>query len=154
MNRRTFHIGPGAASLMLIAVVLGMSVLGMLSMINARSDMQLVERSKNVIAETARMNASAESRFADLDALVLRTEGMPSEEAMRFLEENLPEGMALDGDTVSWKEVSEDGRSLMCAVRIHGEAAQPRLSWVEYSIFSETEAADFETEEMEFRLWY
>ena len=41
MNRRSFQIGPGAASLLLIAVVLCMGVLGALSLVSARGDAQL-----------------------------------------------------------------------------------------------------------------
>ena len=41
MNQREYRIGPGAASLMLLVVVLSMSVLGMLALMSARSDENL-----------------------------------------------------------------------------------------------------------------
>ena len=41
MNQREYRIGPGAASLMLLVVVLSMSALGMLAMMSARSDESL-----------------------------------------------------------------------------------------------------------------
>lgn len=36
MNQREYRIGPGAASLMLLVVVLSMSVLGMLALMSAK----------------------------------------------------------------------------------------------------------------------
>ncbi len=52
MNQREYRIGPGAASLMLLVVVLSMSVLGMLALMSARSDENLSLRS----AEVARLS--------------------------------------------------------------------------------------------------
>lgn len=37
MKRRTAAVGPGAASLMLIALVLALSILGMLTLFSARA---------------------------------------------------------------------------------------------------------------------
>ena len=48
MNQREYRIGPGAASLMLLVVVLSMSALGMLAMMSARSDESLSLRSQDV----------------------------------------------------------------------------------------------------------
>ena len=41
MKRREIHIGPGAPSLLLVVVVVGMSVLGLLALMSARSDAKL-----------------------------------------------------------------------------------------------------------------
>ena len=49
MNQREYRIGPGAASLMLLVVVLSMSVLGMLALMSARSDENLSLRSAEVL---------------------------------------------------------------------------------------------------------
>ena len=48
MERKGFRIGPGAASLLLLAVVLSMSALGLLALYSARSDAQMSERSLEV----------------------------------------------------------------------------------------------------------
>ena len=46
MNRKSrVSFGPGAASLILIVVILSMSVLGILALMNARNDIKLCERS-------------------------------------------------------------------------------------------------------------
>lgn len=60
MNQREYRIGPGAASLMLLVVVLSMSVLGMLALMSARSDENLSLRSAEVARQVAELNVSAE----------------------------------------------------------------------------------------------
>ena len=44
-------MGPGAASLIMIFVMLSMSVLSMLSLMNSRNDVRLSERSAEVAGE-------------------------------------------------------------------------------------------------------
>lgn len=138
MNRRHFRIGPGAASLMLITVVLCMTVLGMLAVLNARSDRQLSERSVAVAEAGAAMNASAEQTFAELDGIAAELAALPEAEWSAAMEEALPEGMTLDGRTIRWQESSEDGRLLQCAAVWNGPGAFPRLSWTEYRILTES----------------
>ena len=64
MNRREYRIGPGAASLMLLVVVLSMIVLGMLALMSAHSDENLSRRSAEVAVEVAELNAAAERTLA------------------------------------------------------------------------------------------
>ena len=70
MNQREYRIGPGAASLMLLVVVLSMSALGMLAMMSARSDESLSLRSQDVARQVAELNVSAEQSLARLDAVL------------------------------------------------------------------------------------
>ena len=144
MNRRSFHIGPGAASLMLIVVVLCMSVLGVLAVMNARSDLQLTERSIEVAESGARMNAAAERTFAELDGIVAGLTGMDEAEALAALAEQLPEGVTLEGRILSWQQDSEDSRRLYCSAVWNGPDAFPRLEWTEYRILSKTEETETE----------
>ena len=67
MSQREYRIGPGAASLMLLVVVLSMCVLGVLALMGARSDEGLSLRSIQVAQEVARLNVQAERSLADLD---------------------------------------------------------------------------------------
>lgn len=53
MSQREYRIGPGAASLMLLVVVLSMCVLGVLALMGARSDEGLSLRSIQVAQEVA-----------------------------------------------------------------------------------------------------
>jgi len=142
MNRRSFRIGPGAASLMLIAVVLSMTVLGMLAVLNARSDQRLSSRSIEVAESGAQMNDSAERAFAELDGIIAGLGDLPEDELLAQLEAALPEGMSLDGRTIYWQEDSGDSRRLLCAAEWNGPGAFPRLSWTEYRILTEGDEAE------------
>ena len=68
MKRKSnISLGPGAASLILILVVLSLSVLGMLALMNARSDLVLSQRNAQVIESTYALNVRAEKTRACLD---------------------------------------------------------------------------------------
>ena len=70
MNQKSrISFGPGAASLILIVVLLSMSVLGMLALMNARSDSRLSRRSVQVAQAGYALNAEAEAQLAKLDAI-------------------------------------------------------------------------------------
>ena len=134
MNQRKFQVGPGAASLLLIAVILSMCVLGTLSLRLAQSDLAMSERGSTIAVSTAELFNQAEASFARLDAAV---------SAEDWSEDKLPEEMLLDGDTVRWTEHGEDGRILRCAVRILPEG-KPRCIWTEHSLSVEyEETGDF-----------
>ena len=75
----------------------------------------------------------AERRYAALDAAA-RENGASAGEMLSRIEKNLPEGMSLTDDTVTWDET--DGvRTLACAVRVEGD----RLAWIEHRLAAETE---------------
>lgn len=122
--RREYHIGPGAASLMLIAVVLAMSILALLSVMSARNDRNLSLRAAQVTQEIYALNARAERSLAELDAAL---KGGTA----------LPEGMTRDGDAVYWDETTDSGRTLHCGVSVSSEGAP---EWIEHRL--ETEIAE------------
>ena len=71
MNEKNrISLGPGAASLTLIFVMLGMSILGMLSLMSGRSDEKLSRRSIEVAETVYALNAAAEKDLALLDGLL------------------------------------------------------------------------------------
>lgn len=133
MNRREFQIGPGAASLMLIVVVLSMSVLGMLTLMNARSDERLSTRSVEVAEEIYRLDERAEGSLAALDAaLCALAEEASGEAAYReLLAARLPEGMTLEGATVRWRETDGGTKTLVCAAEIAPLGSFPRCRMIE-----------------------
>ena len=53
MKKRHISIGPGAASLILIIVVLAMTMLGAMALLNAREDARLTRRSAKTAEEDA-----------------------------------------------------------------------------------------------------
>lgn len=129
MRKREYHIGPGAASLMLIAVVLSLSVLGVLSMMSARSDLKLTKRSVAVSEEIARLNEKSERSMAALDGILLECAAAADEdEYLAQVQAALPDYMMIEDRTVFWTETG-DGRELECAAEIAPLGESPRTHW-------------------------
>ena len=141
MNRKSrISFGPGAASLILIVVVLSMSVLGILALMNARSDSRLSTRSVQVIEAVYALNAQAERSLAALDeaAVFCAKHAGDDETYADTLQLHLPSGMRMEGREVFWTET--DGyRSLDCAVTLAPLGESPRLSWKRHRLTATTE---------------
>ena len=150
MNQREYRIGPGAASLMLLVVVLSMSALGMLAMMSARSDENLSLRSQDVARQVAELNVSAEQSLARLDAVLADAARMAQGEAdyLARVEAALAEepeaGMTLLGRTVSWTETNDEGRTLTCAVELQERGAFPRYVKAVYRLATDEGGPDGE----------
>ena len=139
-KKSRISFGPGAASIILIVVILCMSILGLLSLINSRNDIRLGERSANVIKVVYELNGQAEHSFADLDALAkdARSRAGSDEEYLSLIAEKLPEKMKLEGNTVSWTEADEY-RELECRVLLAPIKEEKRLEWVTHRMTMKTE---------------
>ena len=114
MSQREYRIGPGAASLMLLVVVLSMCVLGVLALMGARSDEGLSLRSIQVAQEVARLNVQAERSLADLDEKLKTASETAADEAgyLEAVRASLEDGMVLDGNRISWQESVTAGWSI------------------------------------------
>ena len=145
MKRREYRIGPGAASLLLVVVVVSMSVLGLLALINARGDQKLTERGVQFAQAEYEASAQAEGRLAELDGVLAQCaqRAMNDEAYMRLVLEALPDGMRLEGNAVAWEQESEYGRTLRCKVEILPLEAQARYIWKQH-MFVAPEGASFE----------
>lgn len=142
MNRRKFNIGPGAASIILIIVVLSMSVLGVMTLMNARSDIGLSQRSLVVANQIASLNERAEVHLAELDAVIASCAAAEGE-LYALVEAALPKGMTMDGSIVSWSEEGENLRVLACAVEVlSGEG--PRYRWIRHEQFVNSDEMEFD----------
>ena len=139
MNQREYRIGPGAASLMLLVVVLSMSVLGMLALMSARSDENLSLRSAEVARQVAELNVSAERSLAKA-ARAAQSE----EDYLARVEAALNEVMTLEGRTVSWEETNDEGRTLACAVELEPLGAFPRFARTVYHLVTDEGAMEGE----------
>lgn len=119
-------MAPGAAMLILILVVLTVSMLGVLTLMSARGDLTLSERSARLTEATCRLNAQAERTLAQLDALNAACGGD---------ETALPEGVTLDAQgTFVWRE-EVNGRALECAA-----VRTPQgVRWTEHRLLAQTE---------------
>lgn len=146
MKRRSFYIGPGAASLLLVIVVVSMSVLGLLALMSARSDERLMQRNRDFVAAEYETSARAERRLAELDALLADCASSASTdgEYLALVAGGLPEGMTLSERTVSWMEEGALGRRLNCSVEIHELGAPERFSWTGHAFYAESEEIIFE----------
>lgn len=143
MERKGFRIGPGAASLLLLAVVLSMSALGLLALYSARSDAQMSERSLEVAQSVYQLNDCAERSMMALDEILVAAQDRNEGGYLEVVAQMLPASMALEGDRVCWTERQEDGRSLKCVARLLGEGHFPRAVWEEYRLSTEIEETGF-----------
>lgn len=141
MSRKSrISFGPGAASLILIVVILSMSVLGILALMNARNDHRLITRSVEVIQAGCDLNDKAERTLANLDVIVMKCAEMSdSDEAFALsVRSNLPGGMLMNDREISWVET--DGyRTLECAVELQPLDAKERLTWQTHRLTAVTE---------------
>lgn len=119
MNKKRFAIGPGAASLILMVVVVSMSVLGMLSLISARNDDNLTKRSMQMITQNYELNGKSERTLQLVDgeralaAADAADDTAYMEKLSAQLEAKYP-GMFdvnVEDMTVSWTEYSDYGAS-------------------------------------------
>lgn len=136
MNKRKIALGPGAASLILIVVVLSLCMLAMLAQIGSRNDISLASRSADMITRVYELSDQSERRMAELDAILVRCrkEAGESQEAyLELVKQNLPEDMTLEEDLVSWTEPL-DNRTMECQVKLADPGEMPRAEWTGYRL--------------------
>ena len=145
MNKRKIALGPGAASLILIVVVLSLCMLAMLAQIGSRNDYSLASRSAEMITRVYELQDHSERRFAELDAILVRCqkETQDMEAYLALVEENLPEDMTLDEDIVSWTEPL-DNRTMNCEVKILEPGESVRAKWINYKLKVDEPEEDWE----------
>ena len=146
MSRRKIAAGPGASSLILIAVVLALSVLTVLTMISARNDEALSLRSEETQEEVYALFARGERSLAALDAVLVKAgkDAGDMEDYLEEVQEDLPQGMTLREDQVFWTEKTEN-RALECGVRLLPPGGAERTQWTLHRLG----AGDLWTEEEE-----
>ena len=119
MNKRKVALGPGAASLILIVVVLSLAMLAMLMQISSRNDVSLTSRSAEMIARVYDLNADAERKLADLDEILIGCREEIGEGGMdaylELIAQKLPAGYDLLDDEVTWMDPL-DNRIMTCTV--------------------------------------
>lgn len=134
MKRREYRIGPGAASLLLVVVVVSLSVLALLALIDARADHKLAQRSIQFATSQYHSAAQAELRLAELDEILVSC-AEKSQDGTSFwaqLPGMLPDGMSMEENVVSWEEESGSG-TLYCSVEIQLPGTMPRYIWLEHA---------------------
>ncbi len=145
MNKRKIALGPGAASLILIVVVLSLCMLAMLAQIGSRTDYSLASRSAQMITRVYELHDQSERRMAELDAILVRCQKETTDMAsyLAKVEESLPSDMTLEEDIVSWQEPL-DNRTMNCEVKLLEPGQKERAKWVTYKLKVEEPEDDWE----------
>ena len=145
MNKRKIALGPGAASLILIVVVLSLCMLAMLAQIGSRNDLSLSSRSAEMITRVYELRDQSEHRMAELDAILVHCQADAGDRDayLALVEKNLPEDMTLDEDVVSWSEPL-DNRTMNCEVKILDPGETPRARWISYKLKVDEPEEDWE----------
>ncbi len=136
MKKKTLiSLGPGAPSLILIFVILSLSILGMLSLMTARSDRKLSERTAEVIRAVYSLNNLAEEKAWKLNDILqtLAGENPSEDDFLKVLPGRLPEGVELEDGCLFWQETDES-RILDCAVQVTWEDGKAGITWIKHSL--------------------
>ena len=145
MNKRKVALGPGAASLILIVVVLSLCMISMLTQIAARNDYNLCARSAEMVQKVYELNAQSEQKLAQLDAVLVsaRKETADTQAYLDKVKELLPEGMKMEEDRITWTEPL-DNRNLECIVQLLPIEDTQRAKWISHKLVVEEPEDDWE----------
>ena len=145
MSKRKVALGPGAASLILIVVVLSLCMMAMLTQISARSDYNLCTRSAEMVQRVYELNAQSEQKLAELDAVLAsaRKDAGNMDAYLARVEELLPDDMTLDEDRVTWTEPL-DNRNLECIVQLLPPGEKQRTKWISHKLVVDEPEEDWE----------
>ena len=144
MNKRKVALGPGAASLILIIVVLSLCMIAMLTQIAAKNDYNLCARSADMVQRVYELNAQSEQKMAARDTVLLQARG-EAEDMKAYLDkvkEMLPEGMELEEDRITWTEPL-DNRNLECIVQLLPLEETQRAKWISHKLVVEEPEDDW-----------
>ena len=144
MNKRKVALGPGAASLILIMVVISLCMIAMLTQIAAKNDYNLCARSADMVQRVYELNAQSEQKMAALDAVLLqaRTDAGDMQAYLDKVKEMLPEGMELEEDRITWTEPL-DNRNLECIVQLLPLEETQRAKWISHKLVVEEPEDDW-----------
>ena len=145
MNKRKVALGPGAASLILIVVVLSLCMMAMLTQISARNDYNLCTRSAEMVQRVYELNAKSERKLAELDALLAsaQKDAGDTDAYLARVGEILPEGMTMEGDLITWTEPL-DNRTLQCIVKLLPPGETQRTEWISHKLAVDEPEDDWE----------
>ena len=144
MNKRKVALGPGAASLILIIVVLSLCMIAMLTQIAAKNDYNLCARSADMVQRVYELNAQSEQKMAALDTVLLQARGEAGDMKAYLdkVKEMLPEGMEQEEDRITWTEPL-DNRNLECIVQLLPLEETQRAKWISHKLVVEEPEDDW-----------
>lgn len=138
MKNKKVAFGPGAASLILIVVVLGMCMLSVLTLISARNDEKLSARGAEMIERYYNLASMSEKSLGELDSLLVQAGADCADETeyLNNIREKLPERMQLNDREISWTE-ELNGSMMECAVKLAQLRETPRAEWIRHNMMTE-----------------
>ena len=145
MNRKV-ALGPGAASLILIVVVLSLCMMAMLTQISARNDYNLCSRSAEMVQRVYELNEQSEKKLAELDALLVQAQqeaGNDMDAYLQKVKSLLPADMSMEEGNVKWTEPL-DNRNLECIVKLLPPGEKQRTKWVSHKLVVDEPEEDWD----------
>ena len=120
MKKKEYRIGPGAASLILVIVVLAMSIFALLSLSESDGRLALARRSMDFAEIEYDLSSRAERKLMELDAVLktAKTESDTNEAYLETVKGILPEPFQMKEDAVSAVFSSGASKELYLEVRI------------------------------------
>ena len=144
--KRKVALGPGAASLILIIVVLSLCMMAMLAQIGARNDYNLCRRSAEMVRSVYELNSQSERKLAELDAILVTAKQEADGSMEAYLEKVaklLPKDMSMDNGQVTWMQ-SLGNRYLECIVKLLPPEEKQRTKWISHKLQTEEPEEDWE----------
>ena len=119
-RKHSYAVGPGAASLLMIVVILCLTVLGILGLISARADHRLSMRNQQMSLSYHEASAQLEQALAQLDGVLQSArEGSAADDAyLALVRAHLPEGFTLDGRMAQCQADAGASRVLTMSIEI------------------------------------
>ena len=138
-NESNTSAGIGAPSLLMVLVVLSLGILSALTVMNARSEQRLSERSTAVSSAVYALYAEAEETVATLDTIAAECEAKAAteQEYMSLFQEILP-GDVTFRENMVYFTVTDGVRSVECTLQaVYGD--EQRLIWKSRRLSAVTE---------------
>ena len=121
-KQQSSSVGPGAASLLLIAVVLCLTVLGILALISARSDHMLSVRNQEMVVSYYDASVKTQQALAEFDGVLLaaRSSSADNDVYLTTVRAALPDGFVMDGQEAEYTADAGADRSLAMTITVTG----------------------------------
>lgn len=136
--KASYRIGPGAASILMVIVVVSMAILGLLALSEAQNEARLSEKNAAFVKEKAHAETLAEKTLMQLDEILVsaRKNTDNNDEYLEYIKKALPGGMTMEGDLLSWTQAGGGAKSLLITIRILPTESPVRFEWIRRQMIS------------------
>ena len=134
MNKYGFRIGPGAASIILVIVVVTMSILGVLALSEAKTEKTLSEKSTQFVKEANLLEYNAQFTVMQLDEII--SSAREQSDFLSYIKETIPENVSMMEDRLSFETSLDGSKFLEITIRILPDTEDERFEYVSRRIFT------------------